>query len=270
MTLTLTELSHAGIAMAADSAISEFVNGKLITKDQKQWRKVLRVPRIKGGLSYWGSIGLITKQRFDEWLEWRIQTGSYTDLRSFADYIAGEMNRAVGNKPLSDGHQVGIHVAGFQPWPDGISRGTLYHVHNGHSHVEFQRKTMVQNGKQVLLEIIPSFKLAPRELFSRHEDFSPETQKPDTLTGDTAYLTRNGDYAAFSIIFDHYLMPLLNTLNVMPDFSIPDTTALGPRIGFLKSLIEITINVYQCSSVSRHIGGKVLTLGIRPDGTYLG
>jgi len=54
MTLILTQLSQAGIAMAADSAISFLVNGKLATKEQQNWNKLLRVPRIKAGISYWG------------------------------------------------------------------------------------------------------------------------------------------------------------------------------------------------------------------------
>jgi hypothetical protein len=137
MTLILTELSQAGIAMAADSAISTVVKGKIVTKDQKHWKKLLRVPRIKAGISYWGDIGLITKIPFDEWLEGKIKKGSYTDLPSFADYLAAEMNRAVGDKPLGNNHQVGVHVAGFQTWADGVSRPTFYHIHNGHSHVVF-------------------------------------------------------------------------------------------------------------------------------------
>jgi hypothetical protein len=83
MTLILTELSNAGIAMAADSAISMLINGKIVTKDQRHWTKLLRVPRIKAGISYWGSIGLIHKGRFDEWLEQKIQNGSYRPDRRY-------------------------------------------------------------------------------------------------------------------------------------------------------------------------------------------
>jgi hypothetical protein len=109
--------------------------------------------------------------------------------------------------------------------------------------------------------------MSPRELFTRHDDFSPERGNPDALTAGC--LTRNGDYATFHIIFSH-LMPLIATLNTIPGFSIPGKpNELGPRVGFLKTLIEITINLFKCSSMQKYIGGKVLTLGIRADGTYV-
>jgi hypothetical protein len=70
MTLILTELSGAGIAMVADSAISIWKGGKISTKDQQQWTKLLPAPHIGAGVSYWGAIGEITNnRRFDEWLE---------------------------------------------------------------------------------------------------------------------------------------------------------------------------------------------------------
>jgi hypothetical protein len=267
MTLILTELSQAGIAMAADSAISALIKGKIVTKDQKQWKKLLGVPRVKGGISYWGDIGLITKLPFDEWLERRIKRGTYTDLPSFADYLAVEMNREVGNKPLRNDHQVGVHVAGFQTWSDGVSRPTFYHIHNGHSHVVFEKTVdAVGDGQNVPLS--PRWVVEPRELFTRHDDFSPQSGNRDALI--PGYLTTNGDYATFHIIFAH-LKALIADLNMVSGFSIPagELNALGPRVGFLKTLIEITISLLRCSTAQRHIGGKVLTLGIRPDGTYI-
>jgi hypothetical protein len=132
MTLILTELSDTGIAMAADSAVSILINGRISTRDQKRWKKLLKVPRIEAAISYWGSVGLITRVRFDEWLKSKIQNGNYNDLRSFADYLAEEMNKSAGGRPLKDKQPAGIHVAGFQQWPDGARRSTFYHIHNGH------------------------------------------------------------------------------------------------------------------------------------------
>jgi hypothetical protein len=273
MTLILTELSQAGIAMAADSAISMSVNGKLVTKGQKHWKKLLKVPRIKAGISYWGDVGRLIgkKDRFDEWLERKIQNRCYTDLRSFADYLAYEMNLAIGNKPLGNDQQVGIHVAGFQPWADGVSRPTFYHIHNGHSHPEIRQRSANINGQTVVLETIVNWKFSPRELFTTHDDFSPESRKADALPAlPGSYLTQNGDYVGFHIIFAN-LRPLIAILNTMPEFSIlTKPNELGTRVGFLKNLIEITISIYKCSSMPKSIGGKVLALGIRADGSYVG
>ena len=42
MTLILTELSEAGIAMAPDSAITKSVNGRIVTSDRQEWRKICK------------------------------------------------------------------------------------------------------------------------------------------------------------------------------------------------------------------------------------
>jgi hypothetical protein len=66
------------------------------------------------------------------------------------------------------------------------------------------------------------------------------------------------------------LSNIFETLNSIPGVSIPRTPiTLGARVGLLKTLMEITIDVYKYSSRSRVIGGKVLTLGIHADGNYL-
>ncbi len=47
--------------MVADSAINTLVNGRISTVDQVEWEQLLKVERIRGGISYWGSIGYIPK-----------------------------------------------------------------------------------------------------------------------------------------------------------------------------------------------------------------
>ena len=272
MSLVLTELSKAGIAMATDSAISMLVNGQITTVDQKRWRKLLKVQKIGAAVSYWGSIGYITTERFDDWLERQIRDGNYTDLPSFADYLSATMNKACAGKPLPQGQPVGIHVAGFHKWCDGIQRPTFYHIHNGHGHVRFEQKIAIVNGQQCAVETNPHYEWSPRELFARHNDFPPDNADPAACADvlDTAgYMTRNGDYAPF-IIISNGLTQICQTLSTIPGVSVPRQQGdLGPRVGFLKILTETVINIYKCSSMSKVIGGKVMTLGIRPDGTYL-
>ena len=269
MTLILTELSATGIAMATDSAISVVKNGKLSSKDQQEWKKLLRVPRIKGAISYWGWIGLISKrQRFDEWLEHRIKNGSYRDVASLADYLADELNQAVNNEVLAQ--PVGLHVTGYAKWADGVSRPILYHVHNGHGLARVGRLVQKDDGK--ILRTTIEDELDPRELFSRHNDFSPEsinaTKFIELLNSGNAHFTRNGEYGRFSLIQEE-LNALFETLNTA-GISIPKNPhTLGGRVGHLKALLEISIEIYKCSSLQRTVGGKVLTLGIKPHGHYL-
>ena len=197
MTLILTELSQAGIAMVANSAISRWRIGRIVTKDQQQWKKLLRVSHINAGISSWGAVGAITRFRFDDWLAQRIKIGNYNDLRSLADYIAEELNNAdaVGGKPLRDELAAGVHVAGHQKWADGISRPTFYHVHNGPGH------TLIEQSEDVT---VPKYVFSPRELFTRHNDFSSESQNSSELINllnrGGAYLVTNGDYYPFHVI----------------------------------------------------------------------
>ena len=88
MTLILTELTPAGISMAADSAITKMQNGKIIEIDQQGMSKILRVPKIRAAISFWGMIGAVSKNPFDQWLQSIINAENYNDLESFADILA--------------------------------------------------------------------------------------------------------------------------------------------------------------------------------------
>ena len=182
--------------MAADSRIT-ILNNQGKTTDYKHWRKLLKARRINAAISYWGAIGKIEKQiPFAQWLKKKLEGSDYTDLSSLADYLAAEMNRAVGNKPLRDDELAGIHVAGIQPWKDGIRRPTLYHVHNG------DLQPVLRPGQNGMIEIVANS--SPRELFTKHHDFSDGSPDPsgqiNLLKNGGSFYLRNGDYVPFHII----------------------------------------------------------------------
>jgi hypothetical protein len=78
MTLLVTDCSTSGIAMATDSAITKIdAKGKIVEVDQKEWRKVLRAPKIIAAVGYWGFIGKIHRGRFDEWLRSIMDQATY-------------------------------------------------------------------------------------------------------------------------------------------------------------------------------------------------
>jgi hypothetical protein len=264
MTLILTEVSELGIAMAADSLISKMDDkGKIV--GYAHWRKLLKVRRIKAAISYWGSVGSIGKKiRFDDWLEKKIEGGKYTDLSSLADYLAAEMNHAARDQPLSNDKQAGIHVAGIQRWNDGVLRPTLYHVHNGDS------QPVLRLGQNGTIEIFPNS--SPRELFTKHNDFSDGNPDRNGLiellkTGGKSVYLRNGDFVPFHIISEG-LDTIFQNLHKIPEISAHQKSqTLGKRIGYLKSVIGISTSIYKLSSLSS-TGGEVLTVGIKPDGSY--
>lgn len=302
MTLVLTEVSTAGIAMVADSAISwlDRVTNQPVNLDRPEWKKLLRVPKIKAGISYWGDIGRITTARFDEWLEGRIHLGNYGNLEEFARYIADTVNDACKGRILAPEHRVGFHIAGVHKWPDGESRPTFFHVHNGH----LTTKVSVRTGNTVTMisagttnvnldfptgdalgrrvdRLIsaaqePGAKLdwqteaEPTKLFEVHQDF-PAQSIPlgENLKGlEIGHLTRNGDYVPFVMIAGMLDMVRV-ALNTIPGVSVPrDPSKIGARVGYLHMMAETVIRTYRCSSMQQRIGGELVTLGITPEGSY--
>lgn len=262
MTLILTEISKVGVIMAADSVITyEFdkKTGRPIEKSdrnekgQTNWQKLLKVPSIRGGISYWGTIGAITRNlplrgkddlRFDHWLKNLIDKGNYTDLSAFADYLADELNAACSGKTLKNDEKAGIHVAGYYKWSDGIRRPTFFHVHNGH--------------------------LAdPRKPFEKHQDF-PFEGKPIEfniafLENGNSWVTRNGDFTTYAVIWKQMELAFIN-LNQL-GITIPKyPSRLSSRRSYLHMAIEVMMRIYQCSSKGRTIGGVVSSLAIGADG----
>lgn len=107
--------------------------------------------------------------------------------------------------------------------------------------------------------------------FTVHDDFSPASKNQPALMEQfqRGFLTAKGEYANFSLIYQG-LDGIFKTLNSFPGVSVPRRpNELASRVGFLKTLIEIVIEIYKCSSLSQIIGGNVITLGIRPDNTFI-
>ena len=269
MTLVLTELSNAGIVMAADSAISKIDHqGRIKEVDEIGWTKVLRVPAIRSGVSYWGIVGAITIDRFDHWLQARIDlTDRYADLRTFSEFICAELNQAVGNNVLPNNQEVGIHVAGFALWEDRVVRPFFYHIHNGHAKYELNPIFDPNNPSRVM-RVEANWVAEPRRLFAVHQDF-PHLDKPldeNLRELSSAYTTRNGHFLLYAIIWQH-LKNALDIINLIPGISIPkDPNDLAGRKGFLHRIMQTMIQMYKSSNLRRVVGGRVTTVAIRPDG----
>ena len=141
MSLVLTELSNAGIVMVADSAISiRNLETNCIEAHSTDWLKVIKVPKLKAGVAYWGTVGLISGSTpFDKFLQRIVEGAHYTTLEEFAEAIACALNKACKEKPLKD-EAVGVHVAGYSRWSDGELRPTFYHVHNGHGEIQIMQQ----------------------------------------------------------------------------------------------------------------------------------
>jgi hypothetical protein len=266
MTLVLTEVSRIGIAMAADSAITKIQGKKILEVDHQGWKKLLRVPKINAGISYWGMIGAVTNQQFDVWLQDKITNGNYDDLNSFADYLVVELNMACKNVPLKNGYDVGIHVAGYSKWTDNVVRPTFFHIHNGHGRIKMNEK---RDASGNLLSINPIWDSDPRKLFEKHFDF-PDVNRPiqDSINilNNGGWITRNGDFFLY-VVFQKFIDDAVNFIHLSPNIRIPkNPTSIASRKGFLHIILESIIRLYRCSNQSKIVGGTVTSLAIGPKG----
>lgn len=271
MTLILTELTPAGICLAADSAITKVQGGNIREIDEQGWTKVLRVPKITSAVSYWGVIGAITTQRFDHYLQAVIQQeAEYDSLASFAEHVVRNLNKSSGGKPLPNDWSAGVHIAGFAPWDDGENRPVFYHVHNGHGEYKLEERTVRVNGQDIF-EIIPKWIAEPRRLFAVHQDF-PRVDIPLAINLQTlkaGYITRNGAYLEYAVMWKFFENALLY-LNAIQGTSIPrDPNDIASRKGFIHAMLETVIRLYKVSNKARVVGGTVTSLGVRANGYVL-
>lgn len=268
MTLIITELSNAGIVMAADSAITQVNSktGQILNVDKKGWAKIVRVPSITAALSYWGMIGAVTQKQFDLWLKEKIDNSvQYEDLESFVNYLTDELNIACHGRILDE--SVGIHVSGYAAWSDGIVRPTFFHIHNGHGYIG----TIPQvNTNGDIIALHNRWTRISKTIFEKHLDFpNPVRPLTDNLQFlNQGYHTRNGDFYNYLVIWEK-LEEAFQHINLIPNFSVPaDTNNLGSRKDYFQMLVETVIRIYECSNHKQKpsIGGTAVSLGIGPKG----
>ena len=253
--------------MVADSAISFYdKQGNLGVRNREEWKKLLWVGKVAAGVSYWGSIGEITRRRFDEWLDEAIRVGDFHDLPSLAAYLAGVLNTAAKNQPVQ--RPMGVHVAGFHDWEDHVRRPMFFHVHNGDGQIAWAQ-AVDANGN---ISLHPTYQWGPRTLFAPHRDL-PTVGAPVDLEVarlGSGWITSNGDFTTYSVIAGK-LMETCAILRAIPNVHVPrDPTKIGSKVAVLNLILQTVISIHKLSSLSKGIGGKISVLGIGPNGKYVG
>jgi len=246
MTLILTEISNFGIAMAADSAVTDITNRRVLTGV----RKLQFIDKLKAGISVWGK-GMINNTPTDVWLQDFInsQITNYESLYDFAILLQNKLRNHitpinVQNHPLGT---IGFHLAGFVNY-QGNPTPTFYHIHNGIS------QTLSARGITVNPEIV-----------NANHDLPPEMAQR-ILSAGGMYLTRNGDFTIYAALFQH-LDAFLKNLSRYGILTIPDSRNLLERAEWLKFQIRTMSELYRLSNLHLPtIGGKIDTLLITPSG----
>ncbi len=238
MTLVLSEISHRGVAMAADSAVT-CGSGRVYVGAQK----LQAVPQIGAGMSVWG-LGSIGEEDTDVWLERFIQTEVKPTMTLWkaAERLADELNSAFGG--VAPG-RMGIHVCGFDE-RQGFRGPALYHVHNGHY------KVQVDDGKFVR---IPDEDPPIRE-FRAHHDIPPQAWSRER----TPQGRRNGDISVFAWT-NQYLSRFLDEFQAGTEFRFPYPDSLESRGEYLRFLVNMTIELYRLSNARPRVLRQPATLG---------
>jgi hypothetical protein len=232
MTLVITEVSEVGIAMAADSMLTfNATIAGTVFPPERNHRKLFQVPKITGGVSYWGAIGLVFHDTmfatFSEWLQAHISVSQATNIKDFAEGLASSLNHDCKNTPLPKDKSMGLHVAAYGDWGDGKRRPIFYHVHNGDLHYEWKNKhttdvaidptgdklglrTPASVNQQARRRILDTFNrhggfsakpvLKDRQLFRAEQDFPLEGAAVSEGILKGGYATKNGDSILFSLM----------------------------------------------------------------------
>jgi hypothetical protein len=252
MTLILTEVSRAGIAMAADSAYTPHGGGRTTYHP-----KVFSSAKLGVGMSMWGDQ---LPQPPHDWVVSfirREEAAGTPNVHLVANHLESDLRSACPLARPTAGLDatLGFHVAGFD---SGFP--VLYHVHNGASQAMAARHRVVN---PLLINANPDIDLAE----------SKRILSSSTITGQ---ITRNGDYRIYAII-NHLLDPVLGPLDPsrqgagvqtsLGTLYVPAGKTLVDRSNYLGFQIRLIANLYAVSNVSAllkttgpHIGGDILAL----------
>jgi len=237
VTLVLTQVSKHGIAMAADSAVSD-ARGRALVGVQK----LLPAYQVNGGLSVWGR-GTVGDTPADEWLavfiEREIAAG--ISLWQAGASLAEKLNDAFGGVIQQ---RMGVHVGGFEQV--GAVRGpAFYHVHNGHYHVG-----IVAGKFQEIPDEDPpirEFRCHPDHLMVRSADQLPR-------------LIRNGDFWVFSLLSEQ-VSRLLDDVKGATGFDFPYPADLATQGEYLRFWISTIKEIYRLSSARVRVLPQPATAG---------
>jgi len=253
MTLILTDISNLGIAMAADSAVTQKIvkpNGSITYRVLTGVRKLQVIDKLNAGISVWGQ-GTIKNTSTDIWLQDFIdsQKGNYNSLSDFALLLQNELRLRIAPINIRKDRlgTIGFHLAGFVDYL-GKLMPTFYHIHNGMS------QALSARGITINAAIV-----------NANHDLPPNLVQK-ILSMGVECIIRNGDFAIYAALFQ-YLQKFLKTLSKYHKLTIPHSRNLMERAEWLSFQIRTMSELYKLSNLHLPtIGGRINTLLITPSG----
>lgn len=273
MTLIITELNNYGanygIAMVADSAltINSYTNrGLLEDRAFSGLIKLLPIPKIQAGISYWGWTMMPPNAKAGEevWMDWWLRKflsdnrNNFHSLEELAFLLEEKLRSKRGVPPLTDEYlklnpdgNGGIHLAGFTDY-ESKKVPCFWHIHNGISQELLKKK------------------LDPK-LVNANYDCPPER-----FIKKQRVMIRNGDYKPYALFFDKYLSACLDDFRTKMNIYIPMST-LNHHAEFYRSLVQFISSLYAVGGSyskkegvlikkARTVGNEVSVLTITEEG----
>lgn len=241
MTLIITELTSFGIAMAADTAITQVSNttGKYSISPRSA-SKLQAIPYLKAGISCWG-LGTISSMGTDLWIQQFISKQNHlTTLADFASELAKELNSVNISRNVGK-NNLGFHLAGFEQ-VGGKSAASFYHVHDGPS------------------QVVPSAN--PSNFNANHD--CPPANYITLISQGGYYVTRNGDYVLYATL-DHLVQNFFQNLRPV-GIVFPNSTTLLDRAEYLIFWVRTMSEIYRLSNLHPGIGGRIDFMTISANG----
>jgi hypothetical protein len=243
MTLIVTNFSHHGIILAADSNVSM---GQTVLATR---RKVFRIPTISAGIACAGSM-YVGSLMLEDWMDAFIggEQASYSDLSGFCDALAEGLNRdrteSQKTKPV-----IG-HIAGYV---DGVP--TMWHISN----------------VELLLDQGGKYSKPASDVTVRGPDFDQSAWEASVLSNPAeamplAYFV-NGPVEG-RIAFNTYVQSLNDWLRQLwqPGLPFRAPSSIQEQEDVTRTSMEVMRLLFRMSSMSATIGGTIQSLAISPAG----
>jgi hypothetical protein len=243
MTLIVTQFSHHGIVLAADSNVS--LGGTLLGVR----RKVFRIPTIPAGIACAGSM-FVGNKAVEDWMDEFIQAeqASYSDLRGFCDLLVASLNRDRTEQQKKK--PVIAHVAGYVA---GVPM--MWHISN----VEL---LLDQGGRYS--NPVPDITVEGPDFDQGKWDglvlSNPEEAMP------LAYFV-NGPVEG-RVAFNTYVQSLNDWLRHLWQPALPfrAPTSIQEQEDVTRTSMEVMRLLFRMSSMSATIGGTIQSIAISPSG----
>ncbi|MCC6156859.1 MAG: hypothetical protein IT350_02320 [Deltaproteobacteria bacterium] len=285
MTLVVSEISHLGIVMVGDSAVTELSEQG---KTYSQAVKVQYSERAKIGISMWGwAPKPSTNIKADRWLSDFLQTkvSNESDIEDVAWDLIVEADRLFEGSEFAHSNwgrlARGFHIAGYS---QGQPR--LWHIHCGHSHEHPHSLILYKDfPENYAIAYRLSVNLGPSsDSTSAVDQFAtfefkrglpltdltdnPFSSKPHNdyikmLNAGHYFHLRNGEYRTFSKIYDKKIRQIRRAGAIQYEESLDD------RLLFYKELVVSVSNILRRQGMPPRVNDRLSAFAFNEDGLQI-